>query len=161
MTRYRTIAVTNEIADQVRTTLQAPGYGHPAQVAVATGYGPCRSCLSTFEAGREERILFTYDAFAGLDSYPSPGPIFIHKEACPRHEAADFPAGLRSLPLILEGYGRGRWLVARERVENADVDGAVDRLFAHAAVEYLHVRNAEAGCYIARIERLREESAVA
>jgi Protein of unknown function (DUF1203) len=159
MSSYRTVAVSEKLAAKVRSTLKAPGYGHAAEVSVATGYGPCRSCLQTFETGKDERILFTYDPFKGLDSYPSPGPVFIHKEECPRHTEPSFPEGLRSLPLILEAYARGRWLVARERIENADVDGAAARLFAHPAVEYLHVRNAEAGCYIARLERVAEEPA--
>jgi hypothetical protein len=39
-------------------------------------------------------------------------------------------------------------------VVGGDVDGAAERLFAHPAVAYIHVRNSEAGCYIARLERL-------
>jgi hypothetical protein len=159
MTFYRVIAIPEELADQARASLKSPQYGHPAHVEVATGYGPCRSCLRTFEEGEEERILFTYDPFAGLDAYPSPGPVFIHREGCPRYEEAGFPEGIRRLPLTLEAYGRGRWLVARERVAGGDVDGPVERLFAHPAVEYIHVRNTEAGCYIARIERANEAHA--
>jgi len=57
------------------------------------------------------------------------------------------------MPLTLEGYAAGRWIVARERVERGDVEGAATRLFAHDAVAYVHLRNTEAGCYIARLER--------
>jgi hypothetical protein len=156
MSYYHVVAIPEELADQVRATLKSPQYGHPAHVEVATGYGPCRSCLRTFQEGEEERILFTYNPFAGLDAYPSPGPVFIHREGCPRYEEAGFPEGIRRLPLTLEAYGRGRWLVTRESVAGGDVDGAVARLFAHPAVEYVHVRNTEAGCYIARIERAEE-----
>ncbi|HYO13148.1 MAG TPA: DUF1203 domain-containing protein [Thermoanaerobaculia bacterium] len=156
MAFYRVIAIPEELADQARAALKSPQYGHPAHIEIATGYGPCRSCLRTFQEGEEERILFTYDPFAGLDSYPSPGPVFIHREGCPRYEEAGFPEGIRRLPLTLEAYGRGRWLVARERVAGGDVDGSVGRLFSHPAVEYIHVRNTEAGCYIARIERADE-----
>ncbi|RIK53483.1 hypothetical protein DCC62_32300 [candidate division KSB1 bacterium] len=81
------------------------------------------------------------------------GPIFIHRDACVRYKQRGFPAALRELPLMLEGYGRGRWQVARERVAHGDVESAITRIFAHAAVEYIHVRNAEAGCYIALLER--------
>lgn len=154
MAFYRVIALPEELANETRASLKSPQYGHPAHVEVATGYGPCRSCLRTFQEGEEERILFTYDPFAGLDAYPSPGPVFIHREGCTRYEKEGFPEGIRRLPLTLEGYGRGRWLVARERVAGGDVDGPVERLFAHPAVEYIHVRNTEAGCYIARIERM-------
>jgi len=153
MTPYRVVAIPAAVAEQTRATLKSPQYGHPAHVEVAAGYGPCRSCLRTFEPGRDQRILFTYNPFDGLDSYPLPGPIFIHREACQRDDGSSFPSGLRELPLTLEGYGRGRWLVTSERVINGEVDAAVNRLFAHPVVEYIHVRNAEAGCYIARLER--------
>lgn len=153
MSFYRVIAIPEEFASKVRTTLKAPRYGHPAHVEVAAGYGPCRACLQKFREGEEERILFTFDPFAGLDSYPSPGPVFIHREDCSRYEAEGFPPQLRDLPLTLEAYGPDRWIVARERVVDGSVDGAVERLFGNVEVEYIHVRNTEAGCYIARIER--------
>ena len=64
-----------------------------------------------------------------------------------------FPPELRDLPLTLEAYGPDRWIVARERVVDGEVDAAIGRLLAREEVGYLHVRNTEAGCYIARVER--------
>ena len=143
-----------DLFSQARTRLASPQYGHPAHVEVAKGYGPCRSCLGTFAEGREERLLFTYDPFAGLDPYPSPGPVFIHNEDCPRYEEDVFPDGLRHLPLTFEGYGEDRWIVAREWAANGEIDcGAIERLLARPEVRYLHVRNSKAGCFIALIER--------
>jgi hypothetical protein len=153
MNSYRVIAIPEKVSHKVRTILKAPGYGHPAHVEVATGYGPCRACLRKFREGDEERVLFTYDPFHGLDSYPSPGPVFIHREDCPRFDGEGFPPELRDLPLTLEAYGPERWIVARERVTDGEVDAAIGRLLAHEGVGYLHVRNTEAGCYIARVER--------
>ena len=150
---YLVVAISDEVAHQVRTTLKSPQYGHPAHVEVASGYGPCRSCLQTFVEGQDERILFTYDSFTGVEGVPSPGPVFIHRAECNRFEAAGFPAKLHPLPLLLEGYGRGSWRLSQEPVVNGDVDAIIDRLFAHPAVEYIQVRNAEAGCFMARIER--------
>lgn len=150
---YRVRAIPREIAGQVRETLQSPQYGHPAYVEIAKGYGPCRSCLQTFRTGEERRILFTYNPFAGIDPYPSPGPVFIHQDNCSTYDAPDFPSALRELPLILEGIGRGRWMISREPVDRSNVEEVIERLFAIPAVEYIHVRNAEAGCFIAHIER--------
>lgn len=99
-------------------------------------------------------MLFTYNPFDGRDSYPSPGPIFIHEKPCePYAGDGGFPDDLRRLPLVLEGYGAGRWLILQERVQDGEVEGAIDRIFALPAVEYIHVRNLEAGCFIAQIER--------
>jgi hypothetical protein len=156
MNAYRVIAISDDLARKVRTTLKAPGYGHPAHVEVASGYGPCRACLRKFREGEEDRILFTYDPFHGLDPYPSPGPVFIHREDCPKYTGESFPEELRDLPLTLEAYGPDRWIVAREKVADGaggDVDAAIGRLLAREEVGYIHVRNTEAGCYIARVER--------
>ncbi|MDP9122466.1 MAG: DUF1203 domain-containing protein [Acidobacteriota bacterium] len=153
MIAYRTAALPDELTAQVRATLKSPQYGHRAHVETATGYGPCRSCLDVFRTGQDERILFTFDPFAGLDDYPSPGPVFIHRLPCKRHPETSFPAALRHLPLALEGYGRGRWLVAREPATGDGLDAAIARLFAHPAIDYIHVRNGGAGCYIARLDR--------
>ncbi len=153
MSAYHVIAIPETLAQEVRETLKAPRYGHPAHVELATGYGPCRLCLQKFREGEEDRILFTYDPFTGLDRYPSPGPIFIHKDACPSYKAEGFPPELRDLKLTLEAYGPDRWIVARERVADGEVDAAIERLLAREEVGYIHVRNTQAGCYIARVER--------
>jgi hypothetical protein len=151
---FRTVPIPTSVAETARRERRSPQYGHPAHTETAAGYGPCRLCLHTFRVGAEERLLFTYNPFDGLDAYPSPGPVFVHADGCsPFTASTGFPGSLRALPLVLEGYGPGRWLVAREHVRDRDVDGAVSRIFSHAAVEYIHVRNAEAGCYIARLER--------
>jgi hypothetical protein len=57
MLRYRVSGISEQLAQTVRSTLQSPQYGHPAHVEVASGYGPCRQCLKTFNQGQEERIL--------------------------------------------------------------------------------------------------------
>lgn len=153
MPSFQVVPIPSRVAEAVRETLRAPGYGHPAHVEVAPSYGPCRACLRTFHVGEEERVLFTYNPFHGIDDYPSPGPVFVHRDACEPWSGDGFPPELRALPLMLEGYGAGRWLVAREPVSDGGVEDALGRLFAHPAVTYVHVRNAEAGCYIARVER--------
>lgn len=152
-TPFRTVPIPTALAEAARRDRCSPQYGHPAYVERAKGYGPCRLCLDTFRVDEEDRLLFTYNPFDGLDPYPSPGPIFVHADQCVAHSPeARFPDALRALPLTLEGYGAGRWIVARETVEGGDVEGAAARLFAHPAVSYIHVRNTEAGCYIARLE---------
>lgn len=153
MGSFRVVAITEDLADQVRRTGKSPQYGHPAHVELATGYGPCRQCLRTFREGQEGRILFTYNPFDGLDPYPSPGPVFMHEGKCESYTGAGFPEELRRIPLVLEAYGKDRWLVEQERVRDGVVEPAIELLLARPEVQYLHVRNLEAGCFIARIER--------
>ena len=154
MAGFRVFPIAPGLAEQVRTTMKSPQYGHPAHVELATGYGPCRACLQQFRTGTEERILFTYNPFAGLDQYPSPGPVFIHARSCsPFAEAHVFPQELRSLPLTLEAYGEDRWIIARDRPSAHEIEECIERLLNTTGVRYIHVRNTEAGCFIARIER--------
>lgn len=151
---FRVIAIDETMATRVRRTLRAPFADHRAEPQVATGYGPCRLCLGRFEEGVDERILFTFDPFDGLEELPLPGPVFIHAEDCPGYPPdAGFPEPLRSLPLTLNAYGQGRTLVAQRYVTDGAVEPALSRLFRRSEVDYVHVRNSEAGCYICRIER--------
>jgi Protein of unknown function (DUF1203) len=154
MATFRVVPIDPTISDQARTSLRSPQYGHPAHAEPAKGYGPCRSCLRRFLIGEDRRLLFTYNPFAGLDSYPSPGPIFIHENSCqPYQQESIFPPELRTLPLTLEGYGKDRWLISRERPAETDLEAAIERLLTHSEIDYIHVRNTEAGCFVARIER--------
>jgi hypothetical protein len=154
MAGFRVLPIAPALAEQVRSTLKSPQYGHPAHVELAAGYGPCRACLKQFRAGEEERILFTFNPFQGLDEYPSPGPVFIHAKSCPSYDnQRAFPEELRSLPLTLEAYGEDRWIIARERPSADEIESTVEQLLQTTGVRYIHVRNTEAGCFIARIER--------
>jgi hypothetical protein len=148
MNGYRVIAVPDVVADAVRATGVAPTYGHPAHTEVAKGYGPCRQCLRTFDVGKEHRTLFTYDAFHGMETLPLPGPVFIHAESCERYpEDGGFPPDLVSHALTFNAYGRGRALRAQERAGGGEADGVVARLLARPDVDYIHVRDTEAGCF--------------
>jgi hypothetical protein len=154
MIRIRIVAIPTEIADAVRRTRKDPHYGHPTYTAVAGEGAPCRHCLQLIAARSESATLFTYDAFEGIESLPLPGPVYIHAEACARYpEDGGFPAALRKSPRTLNAYARGRRLVAAEYVENGNVEAGIEKLFARADVDYIHVRSTTAGCYTFRIER--------
>src|SRR5260370_36834596 len=105
MNSIRVVAIPTKTAEIVRATLKSPGYGHPAHIEVAGGYGPCRHCLRDFRVGQEKRILFTYDAFYGVEPLPFPGPIFFHAEACARYqEESGFSEDAPSHPPPLSAY---------------------------------------------------------
>ena len=157
MQRYRFSGISDEIATAARTSLRSPQYGHPAHTEVATGYGPCRLCLETFIVGSDERLLFTYQPFTDPGALPAPGPVFIHLESCCRYDGLGLPESLRPLPLVIEGYGTGGTLLAQRRVGTHGFEAVLEEVFEQSAAAYAHLRNAEAGCYIARIDRWRVE----
>jgi Protein of unknown function (DUF1203) len=157
MNGYRIVPMDENSARFARETLTAPGYGHPAFVEVARGYGPCRMCLQTFAEDVDRRILFTFDPFAGHEPFPLPGPIYIHAEECePYHDLGRFPDGLRFIPMTLNAYATGRRLVAQSHITDGGVEEAVTQLLHNHDVDYIHVRNTEAGCFILRIDRADE-----
>jgi hypothetical protein len=154
MSALRMIAIPTKIANLVRTTMKAPGYGHPAHREIAGGYGPCRHCLRTFRVGSEERILFTYDPFRELAEFPLPGPIFVHAEACERYgEVSEFPEELRAHALTLVAYGEQRTFLRKEYVADGKIELMAEKLLGEPGARYVHVRDTVAGCYDLRIER--------
>jgi hypothetical protein len=152
MAVFRFQGIPDAIATEVRKTMCAPEYGHPAHRELAQGYGPCRQCLRTFAIGRDERILFTYQPFTDAGSLPAPGPVFIHADACVRYDAAVLPPDFHSLPLVFDAYARGGRLLAQERGVQA-ADDSLRQIFDRTGADYVHIRNGEAGCFMARVER--------
>jgi len=154
MSAMRVVAIPTEVADSVRKTMRAPRYGFPAHSEIAGEGAPCRHCLKTFMAGTDRVILFTYDRFEGVEKLPQPGPIYIHADNCPRYSAdAGFPEELRDSPRTLEGYARGRKLLAQEFVSDGGFEPAIERIFQQPQVDYIQVNSTTAGCFTFRIER--------
>lgn len=160
MIPYRVIAIPTDVAVEVRSSHKAPRYGFPAYTSLADGYGPCRHCLKTFHIGAENRTLFTYDPFTDLELVPLPGPIFIHTENCHRYpEDAGYPVDLRAHAAVMTGFAKGQKVVATIHVSDNTHDAAVEQLLARPDVDYIEVRDKEAGCFDFRIERANHESA--
>ena len=154
MQTFRVKAIATEIAEEVRSTLKAPRYGFPAHTELSSDEAPCRHCLRLTTPGEDERILFTYDCFDGVEPLPLPGPVYIHARGCERYdEDGGYPQELRNRKITFNAYGEGRRLLGQRYVEDGNVEGAIDELFANGEVRYLHVRSTPAGCYTFRIER--------
>lgn len=153
MREFHILGLSDELTEAVRRTMRSPEYGHPAVREIATGTGPCRACLEQFEVGVEERLLFTYRPAGADGNVGAPGPVFIHARDCTQYRGNVFPPALRSLPLLVEARaGENRVPFAR-RVSGEEIDAVLAELLADPQVKYVHVRNAEAGCHIARADR--------
>lgn len=150
---HRIIAIPQAVADEVRTTRTSPRYGHPAHTEIATGHGPCRLCLRSFEVGQERRILFTYDPFQPHGVPALPGPVFIHEAPCRRRpEDAGFPPHLGEHPLTFVAYGAERRMLDEVRHPGGDVTAILDRLLRREGTLYVHVRDTTAGCFDLLVE---------
>jgi uncharacterized protein DUF1203 len=151
---FSVAALPQEVADYVRLNGRDPVWGHESVTeATASGFGPCRLCLHTFEVGSEARTLFTHDTYTGVSEFPQPGPVYIHASGCTRYEGEGFPRDLRALNLTFEAVASGPRVVALERTNGEPVEEALERLLALPDVDYVNVRNTEAGCFVARVEK--------
>jgi hypothetical protein len=66
----------------------------------------------------------------------------------------EIKANKQSFPLSLIGYNQHQMMVLTKLVGDNDVDELIVEIFnQHPEIEYLHARNAQACCYICKIER--------
>jgi len=151
---FKVVPIPAEITNAARATMVSPQYQSlPAFSAIANGYGPCRSCLDTFREGEEHRTSFTYNPFDGISKIPQPGPVFIHSEACQEFDGPGFPAGIRHLPMLLEAFDESGEFIERVPVRGELLESLIAEILSRPRVRLINIRNAEAGCFIARIER--------
>jgi hypothetical protein len=143
------IPIDEQVAEEVRSTLLAPDYGHPAWNDEVEGTAPCRLCLTKIKPGTERMILFTYDAFRGQEDIPLPGPIFIHERDCAPYAVRDrFPQQFVRASLVLDAYRNGRELVIEKRVDGTNIEDELTILLNRPDIDYVHVRSGKAGCYL-------------
>jgi hypothetical protein len=161
MKQFKIVPLSMEYAAHIRLTGKDE-FGHPVVEQLATGSGPCRVSLKPFNKGVDQRLLISHSPFAIDNAFNQPGPVFIHKEEVEAYaDVYCFPpeikANKNSFPLTLIGYSKEQLMVFTQLVGDADVDELIAQIFEqHQHVEYLHARNAEAGCYICKIERVKE-----
>lgn len=137
-------------------------HGHEVIEQLATGLGPCRVSLKPFNKGVDRRLLFTHSPFEMKNPYNQPGPVFINHEEVEEYiDVYRFPpeikANKQSFPLTLIGYSAEQFMICTRLVGDADVEELIADIFDNLPeVAYLHVRNAQACCYICKVERVNE-----
>lgn len=158
MSTFRIVPLSKEFAERIRRS-RKDEFGNEVTEQVATGFGPCRVSLQPFAPGVDRRLLFSHSPFTERNAFNQNGPIFIHaKEVEPYGDIHRFPPAIKAdkvnLPLSLIGYSSKQKMVFTKLVGDADVDVLIVQIFnAHPEVQFLHARNAEACCYICKIER--------
>jgi len=151
--RFTVRGVPQAVADEVRRTRLSPGYGHPVHLEVARGTGPCRCCLEPFVAGADQRLLFTFRPRGDDGSLMAPGPVFIHAGHCEAFAGVGFPEALRTLPLAFEARASGSRVSELSARPDVPAEAQIGVLFREYEARWLQVRHAEAGCFIARVDR--------
>lgn len=159
MNKFRIVPLSEEYADGTRER-NKDDFGHDVIEQVATGGGPCRVSLQAFVLGEDIRLLISHSPFTIDNPFNQPGPVFIHKKKVAAYsDIHRFPPEIKnnkvSFPLSLIGYSKEQTMVFTKLVGKDDVDMLITEIFdQHPEIEYLHARNAEACCYICKIERM-------
>ena len=55
--------------------------------------------------------------------------------------------------MVIEGFQAGGRLAAQSRVNGEPAEDVIEEAFAIPGVRYVHIRNGEAGCFMARVDR--------
>jgi hypothetical protein len=159
MKKFKIVPLSKEYAAKVRET-NRDEFGHEVVEQVATGKGPCRISLKPFEVGKDKRLLLSHSPFLIDNAFNQPGPIFINKEEVePYSDIYRFPPAIKedrvNFPLSLIGYSKEQKMIFTKLVADDDIDILIEKIFKeHPGIEYLHARNAEACCFICKIERV-------
>jgi len=123
-----------------------------AQVDAKPGY-PCRVSLEDAEIG-ETVILVNHVHQPARTPFQSSHAIFVREGVEQARPAAGVvPEFLRSRLLSVRAFSAADHMVNGVVVEGTDVDATLERLLADPGVEYLHLHNAQLGCYAARVTR--------
>lgn len=125
----------------VRVTAQAHG-----------GY-PCRISLADAAPG-DELILAHFEHHAVDSPFRASHAIYV-RAGQSRYDRIDaVPEQLRKRLLSVRAFDGQAMLVDADVVDGPALESLIERMFADARVEYLHVHFAKPGCYAARVDRV-------
>lgn len=79
--------------------------------------------------------------------------MFIQENECEPFKGSGFPDDLTELPVLFEAFGEESRLVSRTRLIPDRAEVQIAEIFSEPQVQFINLRNAEAGCFIATVER--------
>ena len=115
---------------------------------------PCRVSLRDADPG-ESVLLLNYEHL------PVPGPYRSRHAIYVREYAAECTPDINAIPEVLSSrllsvraFDSSGMMVDADVVAGEGVAPVINRQFANPAVDYLHLHNAKAGCFAARVVRI-------
>lgn len=114
---------------------------------------PCRVSLQDAEIG-ETVILTTFAHHEVNSPYQSSGPVFV-RERVPAASMAinEVPDMLKERLLSIRAYNESGMMVGATVVEGQATETVIRQFFEQIEVAYLHVHNANPGCFNCTVER--------
>ncbi|MFE9764272.1 DUF1203 domain-containing protein [Streptomyces sp. NPDC005808] len=155
MTTYTARPITPVVLKELRSADDA-GRGMDS-VTDEEGGAPLRCCLRRSAPG-ELIALVSYAPLrrwaestgARPGAYDEQGPVFIHAEACPGPDPDGYP--FANSHRTLRRYSAEGRILGGQLVDALD-DGAFRDAFDDPAVELVHVRAVEYGCFLYEVRR--------
>ncbi|HTV74537.1 MAG TPA: DUF1203 domain-containing protein [Candidatus Acidoferrales bacterium] len=119
---------------------------------------PCRVTLEDVEPG--DRVLLLHYVHQPANTpYRASHAIFVREGASLTASFIDeVPASLRTRLLSVRAFDANDMLVDADIIVGADLEALVARFFSKQVISYLHVHNAKAGCYAARVDRFESST---
>ena len=103
----------------------------------------------------ETMLLLNHTCQPADTPYRATHAIFVREGATRTFDAVnEIPEVMRLRLLSLRAYTAAGMMLDADVVEGAEIQPAIERLFADSAVSYIHVHNAKPGCYSGRIDRV-------
>jgi hypothetical protein len=110
------------------------------------GY-PCRVSLADADIG-DELLLLPFEHQAASSPYRSSGPIFVRKAAVPgRLDAGVVPDYVRTRLISVRAYDSAHLMTDALVCDGTGAAAAIQAMFAREEVAYIHLHNANRGCF--------------
>ena len=113
---------------------------------------PCRVSLVDADVG-EELLLVPFEHHVTSSPYRGSGAIYIRRAAREQVTLDRVPDVLARRLLSARAYDAGGMMVSADVVDGRELAPALDRMFGHHDVAYVHVHNAKPGCFACRVTR--------
>ena len=117
-----------------------------------TGY-PCRVSLADAQIG-EELLLLPFEHQPASSPYKSSGPIFVRKAAVQAHiEPGVIPDYVRTRLISVRAYDAQDLMTDATVCAGDEVAAAIQKMFANENIAYIHLHNANRGCFSCLVRR--------
>jgi hypothetical protein len=116
------------------------------------GY-PCRVSLADADIG-EELLLLPYQHQPAQSPYRASGPIFVRKHAIQRTiEPGLVPDYVGSRLMSARAYDALHQMIDATVCAGSETPAVIRRMFSNPVVSYLHLHNANRGCFSCSVQR--------
>lgn len=128
---------------------------HAVRMTVDSHPGfPCRISLQDAAIG-EEVLLLPYEHLAEASPYRAAGPIFVRRGVVRRVLApGEIPDYVSRRTMSLRAYDASHRMIAAGLYQGDAVATGIEHTLADAEVDYIHLHNAQRGCFSCRVERV-------